>query len=31
MRNCTVMLDGKPVIERGKIVDPKMIVAPVAR
>jgi 2,5-dihydroxypyridine 5,6-dioxygenase len=31
MRDCTVMLDGEPVIERGKIVDPKMIVAPVAR
>jgi len=27
MRDCTVMLDGRTVIERGKIVDPKMVVA----
>jgi len=27
MRDCTVMLDGRTVIERGRIVDPKMIVA----
>jgi len=26
MRDCTVMLDGRTVIERGKIVDPKMVV-----
>ena len=26
MRDCTVMLDGSTVIERGKIVDPKMVV-----
>ena len=26
MRDCTVMLDGRAVIERGKIVDPRMVV-----
>ena len=26
MRDCTVALDGKTVIEKGRIVDPKMIV-----
>jgi hypothetical protein len=27
MRDCTVMLDGRTVIERGHIVDPHMAVA----
>jgi 2,5-dihydroxypyridine 5,6-dioxygenase len=31
MRDCTVMLDNKVVIEKGKLVDPKMIVAREAR
>jgi len=26
MRDCTVMLDGRTIIERGRIVDPKMVV-----
>jgi 2,5-dihydroxypyridine 5,6-dioxygenase len=26
MRDCTILLDGEPVIERGKLVDPKMVV-----
>jgi 2,5-dihydroxypyridine 5,6-dioxygenase len=26
MRDCTVLLDGKTIIEKGRIVDPKMIV-----
>jgi 2,5-dihydroxypyridine 5,6-dioxygenase len=31
MRDCTVMLDGKTVVEKGKIADPQMRVARVAR
>jgi 2,5-dihydroxypyridine 5,6-dioxygenase len=31
MRDCTVMLDNKVVIDKGKLVDPKMIVAREAR
>jgi len=31
MRDCTVMLDGDVIIERGRLVDPKMIVPRVAR
>ena len=31
MRDCTVMLDGKTVIERGRLVDPKMLVERVQR
>ena len=31
MRDCTVMLDGDVIIERGRVVDPKMIVPRVAR
>jgi 2,5-dihydroxypyridine 5,6-dioxygenase len=31
MRDCTVMLDGKTVIEAGRLVDPKMIVERVRR
>ena len=31
MRDCTVILDNEVVIERGKLVDPKMIVAREAR
>ncbi|MSQ69895.1 MAG: hypothetical protein EXR27_01220 [Betaproteobacteria bacterium] len=31
MRDCTVMLDGKTIIEKGRIVDPQMRVARVAR
>jgi 2,5-dihydroxypyridine 5,6-dioxygenase len=31
MRDCTVILDNDVVIEKGKLVDPKMIVQPVAR
>jgi hypothetical protein len=27
MRDCTVMLDGRTIIERGRIVDPQMAVA----
>jgi 2,5-dihydroxypyridine 5,6-dioxygenase len=26
MRDCTVMLDGRTIVERGRLVDPKMIV-----
>jgi hypothetical protein len=26
MRDCTVMLDGRTIIERGRIVDPQLIV-----
>jgi 2,5-dihydroxypyridine 5,6-dioxygenase len=26
MRDCTFQLDGKTIIEKGKILDPKMIV-----
>ncbi len=31
MRDCTVMLDNKVVIDKGKLVDPKMVVAREAR
>ena len=31
LRDCTVQLDGRTIIERGKIVDPGMQVARVAR
>ena len=31
MRDCTVMLDGQVIIERGRVVDPKMIVPRVTR
>jgi 2,5-dihydroxypyridine 5,6-dioxygenase len=31
MRGCTIALDGKVVVDEGRIVDPKMIVARVAR
>ena len=31
MRDCTVMLDNRVVIDKGKLVDPKMIVAREAR
>jgi 2,5-dihydroxypyridine 5,6-dioxygenase len=31
MRNCTIALDGKVVVEEGRIVDPKMVVQRVAR
>ena len=31
MRDCTMMLDGKTIIERGKLVDPKMVVERVRR
>ncbi len=31
MRDCTVMLDNEVIIEKGRIVDEKMIVEPVAR
>ncbi len=31
MRDCTVALDGRTIIERGKIVDPAMRVARMAR
>jgi 2,5-dihydroxypyridine 5,6-dioxygenase len=31
MRDCTLLLDGKPVIESGKLVDPKMKVERVRR
>ncbi|MFO1349553.1 MAG: hypothetical protein U1F68_02240 [Gammaproteobacteria bacterium] len=30
MRDCTVILDNEVVIDQGKLVDPKMIVARVA-
>ena len=31
MRDCTVMLDGQTIIERGRLVDPKMVVPRVNR
>ena len=31
MRDCTVMLDNEVIIEKGRIVDEKMIVEAVAR
>jgi 2,5-dihydroxypyridine 5,6-dioxygenase len=31
MRDCTVMLDGKTIIERGRLVDREMIVERVQR
>jgi 2,5-dihydroxypyridine 5,6-dioxygenase len=31
MRDCTVALDGRTIIERGKLVDPKMVVPRVRR
>lgn len=31
MRDCTMILDGKTIIERGKLVDPKMVVERVRR
>ncbi|VWX61831.1 2,5-dihydroxypyridine 5,6-dioxygenase [Burkholderiales bacterium 8X] len=31
MRNCTIALDGKVVVQDGRVVDPKMIVERVAR
>jgi 2,5-dihydroxypyridine 5,6-dioxygenase len=31
MRDCTIELDGKVVVERGRLVDPKMIVPEVKR
>src|SRR5215470_10499189 len=31
MRDCTVMLDGDVIVERGRIVDPKMVVPRVRR
>jgi 2,5-dihydroxypyridine 5,6-dioxygenase len=31
MRDCTIALDGKVVVEKGRLVDPKMIVPRVAR
>jgi 2,5-dihydroxypyridine 5,6-dioxygenase len=31
MRDCTVMLDNKVIIEKGRVVDPKMVVERVAR
>jgi 2,5-dihydroxypyridine 5,6-dioxygenase len=31
MRDCTVMLDGDVIIERGRLVDPRMVVPRVAR
>jgi hypothetical protein len=31
MRDCTVMLDGDVVVERGRIVDKRMIVQRAAR
>ena len=31
MRGCTISLDGRNVIERGRVVDPQMQVARIAR
>jgi 2,5-dihydroxypyridine 5,6-dioxygenase len=31
MRGCTVMLDGQVIVERGRVVEPKMVVPRVAR
>jgi 2,5-dihydroxypyridine 5,6-dioxygenase len=31
MRDCTLMLDGRTIIERGRLVDPRMVVAREAR
>jgi 2,5-dihydroxypyridine 5,6-dioxygenase len=31
MRGCTISLDGNTVVEEGRVVDPKMQVARVAR
>jgi 2,5-dihydroxypyridine 5,6-dioxygenase len=31
MRGCTIELDGKTIIAKGRVVDPKMIVQRVAR
>jgi hypothetical protein len=31
MRDCTVDLDGRTIIERGKLVDPKLVVQRVRR
>jgi len=31
MRDCTIELDGKVVVEHGRLVDPKMIVPEVKR
>jgi hypothetical protein len=31
MRGCTISLDGRAVVENGRVVDPQMQVARVAR
>jgi 2,5-dihydroxypyridine 5,6-dioxygenase len=31
MRDCTIELDGKVVVEEGRLIDPKMIVPEVQR
>lgn len=31
MRDCTIMLDGKVIIENGKVIDPVMNVAKAKR
>jgi 2,5-dihydroxypyridine 5,6-dioxygenase len=31
MRHCTIALDGKVVVDEGRLVDPKMIVPRVQR